>query len=123
MPIPIGRPGTIPSILGSPDRTLRPGSATMPRLGGVTGANSAVLTWDPPTKNADGTPLKDLAGYRIRYGKTASAMDNVVDVTDASANGYAIANLAAGTWYFGITAYDKSGNESSLSNVVSKVIR
>ena len=26
------------------------------------------LSWDPPTTNADGTPLTDLAGYKVYYG-------------------------------------------------------
>ena len=30
--------------------------------------------------------------------------------------------LAVGTWYFVVTAYDTTGNESLLSNVASKVI-
>jgi hypothetical protein len=32
---------------------------------------TATLTWDAPTTNADGTPLTDLAGYRIYYGTTS----------------------------------------------------
>jgi ABC-type glycerol-3-phosphate transport system substrate-binding protein len=30
--------------------------------------NSATLTWDAPTTNVDGTPLTDLAGYKVYYG-------------------------------------------------------
>src|SRR3989304_6108420 len=34
-------------------------------------AGDAILSWNSPTTNMDGSPLNDLAGYRIYYG-TAS---------------------------------------------------
>ena len=33
------------------------------------GTNSVTISWTPPTENNDGTPLVNLAGYRIRYGQ------------------------------------------------------
>jgi hypothetical protein len=81
------------------------------------------MNWDPPTENADGTPLDDLAGYRIYYG-TASPLDrNTSPSVDAGfTTSYTVSGLDAGTYYFAATAYDSLGNESSLSEEVSKVI-
>jgi hypothetical protein len=31
-------------------------------------SGQATLSWDPPTTNVDGTPLTDLAGYKVYYG-------------------------------------------------------
>jgi len=31
-------------------------------------AGSALLSWNAPSTNEDGTPLTDLAGYKIYYG-------------------------------------------------------
>lgn len=82
-------------------------------------AASVVLSWDPPSTNADGTPLDDLAGYNIYYGTASrnySASINAGDVLN-----YQVNNLSTGvTYYFTTTAYDTSGNESGYSNEISK---
>ncbi len=79
------------------------------------------LSWDPPTTNVDGTPVSDLAGYRIYYGLSSRNYSWVIDV--GNVNTYKIENLSPGTYYFAVTAYDTSGNESDYSNEVSKVIK
>src|SRR5690348_4647284 len=33
---------------------------------------SITLGWVPPTQNSDGTPITNLAGYKIHYGTTSS---------------------------------------------------
>ena len=43
---------------------------------------SATLEWKQPTVNADGSPLYDLAGYVIRYGKAADALDQSLRIGD-----------------------------------------
>jgi len=84
-------------------------------------AGDAVLFWDPPTTNADGTPLTDLAGYKLYYGTTSGNYSNSIDVGNVTT--FQINNLTDGlTYYFAATAYDTSGNESSFSNEVSKTI-
>lgn len=85
------------------------------------GQTSALLTWTPPTTNTDGTPLTNLAGYRINWGTAADARTSVVQVA-ANVSTHTISNLAAGTWYFGVKAFTTQGAESASSNVVSRVL-
>jgi hypothetical protein len=79
------------------------------------------LAWDAPTTNADGTPLTDLAGYKIYYG-TASGTYNsprspkdVENVTTCTLTGL----IPGQTYFISVTAYDISNNESTYSNEVS----
>jgi hypothetical protein len=84
-------------------------------------AGSATLSWDPPTTNEDGTPLTDLAGYKIYYGTSSGNYSQSVDVGKVTT--YTAGNLTEGvTYYFAATAYDISTNESKYSNEVSKTI-
>lgn len=89
---------------------------------GVAQAGSATLTWTAPTLNDDGSPLTNLAGYRIRYGTAPTSLTQTVQVANASLTTYAIDNLAPGTWYFAMTAYTSTALESLPTNVVSKTI-
>jgi hypothetical protein len=86
------------------------------------GSGSATLSWVPPTENADGTPLTNLAGYEIRYGLDEDEMSEVVSLTNPSLSIYMIENLTSGTWYFAVAAVNSSGATSPLSNVASKTI-
>jgi hypothetical protein len=84
---------------------------------------NATLSWTAPTQNIDGSTLMDLAGYRVYYGTSASALTQVIDVPIAQATSYVVRDLAQNTYYFAIAAYTFSGAESSQSNVVSKKIQ
>jgi hypothetical protein len=76
------------------------------------------LSWMAPTKNADGTALTDLTGYTLYYGQASQNYAMTVDVGDQTT--YTLAGLEEGrTYYFAVTAYDTSGNESALSAEVS----
>ncbi len=97
--------------------------------GGATGTNSAILNWDPPATNVDGTPLTDLAGYKIYYGTTSCnvtsscSYDHVITIDDPTVTSYEVTDLQPGTtYYFAVTAFDTAGNESDYSNEVSKTI-
>jgi hypothetical protein len=82
---------------------------------------TATLSWDAPVTNADGTPLTDLAGYNVYYGPSPAVYGQVENVGNVMT--YTINNLQDGlTYYFAVTAYDMSGNESGYSNEVSKTI-
>ena len=83
---------------------------------------SAELAWQPPTTNEDGTPLADLSGYVIRYGKTAGALDKSVRITNAGTTMYVVDNLIEGTWYFSLSSVNASGVESRPTGYVSKTI-
>ena len=84
--------------------------------------SSAALSWSAPTQNEDGSPLTDLAGYRIHYGTSASGLSKRIEVGNPATTSTVVQNLAPGTWFFAISAYTLNGAESSRSQVVSKVI-
>ena len=85
-------------------------------------AGSARLSWRAPTLNVDGTPLTNLAGYRVRYGTSSDVLTNLVDVANPSATTVTIQSLTAGTWYFRLSSYTYAGIESDLTAPVSKTI-
>ena len=84
-------------------------------------AANVTLSWIPPTTRADGTPLTDLAAYKIYFGTSSGNYTQNIDVGNVTS--YTVTNLSTGTaYYFATTAYDASNNESSFSNEVSKTI-
>jgi len=88
--------------------------------GGYTGV--ATLTWTPPTTRVDGSSLTDLAGYRIYYGTSEGNYTESIEISNTGITEYVIDSLPPNTYYFVITAFDSSGNESSYSNEGSKSI-
>lgn len=82
----------------------------------------ATLTWTPPTQNTDGSSLTDLAGYRVLYGVSKTALGQVIDIPNPSLSLYVVENLTPGTWYFCIKAFNSKGGESVCSGVASKTI-
>jgi hypothetical protein len=85
-------------------------------------SGTATLRWAEPTTNTNGTPLTNLAGYRILYGVSASNLSQTVDLNSPTTTQYVINNLTAGTWYFAIQSVTSAGAESPLSDVVSATI-
>jgi len=99
---------------------------------------SALLTWDAPTTNTDGSCIIDHGGYNVYYSEdsfslanlirnaNASCIDTGVDTGTGCGNiyecTYTVSSLTTGTWHFAVTAYDNHGNESELSNVLNKDI-
>ncbi len=83
---------------------------------------SVTLSWFPPTQNADGSALTDLAGYRIRYGRDADALDGVITLKNPGLTRLVVEDLASATWYFAMTSFNSSGRESERSPMVSKTI-
>ena len=49
-----------------------------------TGPASFTLSWIPPTLNNDGSPLLDLAGYTIYYGRNSRGYDHEIRIDNAS---------------------------------------
>ena len=84
---------------------------------------SATVNWTPPTSNSDGSVLTNLAGYRIHYGTASNSLTQTVQVANVGLTSYTLTNLTGGAWYFGVSAYTSSGQESALSNVASKQIQ
>lgn len=87
-----------------------------------TALGSATLSWQPPTTRTDGSPLTNLAGYRLRYGTAQGSYPNMIDIPNGSLTSAVVENLPAATYYFVASAYDTTGAESSNSSAVSKTI-
>jgi hypothetical protein len=97
------------------------GTGTSTSGTGTTGA--ATVHWTPPTQNTNGTTLTNLAGYIISYGTNSSSLTSSVKVANAGLTSYQISNLAAGTYYFAVSAYNTTGQTSSMSAKVSKTVQ
>jgi len=87
------------------------------------GSGSATLSWTAPTRNTDGSTLSNLAGYRIVYGTSSSALSRTIQVTNPGLTTYVVQDLSPGTYYFAVRSYSSTGVESSNSSVASKTIR
>jgi len=85
-------------------------------------SGNAVLSWTAPTTFTNGSALTGLAGYTITYGTSPSALTQSVTLNSASANTYTVSGLAAGTWYFSITANTNDGEQSAATSPVSLTI-
>jgi hypothetical protein len=83
---------------------------------------TAMLSWTPPTANTDGSPLTNLAGYRVHWGTTRGSYAHSVTLNGAGLSSYVVDQLTPGTWYFVVTAVNALGVESSFSNEASKTI-
>jgi hypothetical protein len=87
---------------------------------GDASAASATLNWSAPTTHTDGTALTDLAGYKLYFGTASATYSAPIDVGNVLT--YTVTGLTGGTYYFAVTAYDSSGNESSFSNEVVRTV-
>jgi hypothetical protein len=88
----------------------------------ATAAGTVTLSWVSPTRKADGSPLSDLAGFKVYWGQSEGQYSSSVTIDNPGLTRYVIDELTPATWYFVATAFDSAGNESSLSNVASKTI-
>jgi len=86
------------------------------------GEGSATLSWTPPTANADGSTLTNLAGYHIYYGANRNVLNRSVALNNPGLTRYAVENLPRARWYFAMTSVNSRGVESRRSALVSKAI-
>ena len=70
---------------------------------------SAALSWTAPTENADGSPVNDLAGYRIYYGTNAADLTSKVDVSGAQSTTYVLKGLINARYFFAVVAFNSLG--------------
>lgn len=112
---------------GGTAATATPGGTTAPQTATVSGGTGPTITWEEPSRNADGSVLRDLIGYRLSYGLspndyTESRTLNLSDVDcmfedDASARtcSYQLSGLSSASWYVSVQTVDMDGNLSSPS--------
>jgi hypothetical protein len=91
--------------------------------GTTTTTGSATVNWHPPTQNTNGSAITNLAGYTIVYGTNQSNLTSSVKLANPGLTSYVVENLAAGTYYFGVTAYNSAGGSSAVSSIASKTIK
>ncbi len=80
------------------------------------GSSSVTLSWLAPTENEDGSPVTDLAGYRIRYGQRSGSYSTTVSLANPGLATHFVDGLVPSTYYFVISAYNTRGEESPYSN-------
>ena len=71
------------------------------------------LAWDPSVS-------PNISGYKVYYGNSSRSYSTAITIANQTT--YTVTGLANGTYYFAVTAFDASGNESDFSNEVSDVI-
>ena len=70
------------------------------------------VNWNPNTE-------EDLAGYRLYVGTASGQYGEPVDVGNVTGHAMQITPEYGATYYFALTAYDTSGNESGYSDEAS----
>lgn len=113
----VSTPSPAPPTSPPPTPSSTPPPSTPPSPPATPTSGSATLTWA-----ANGEP--DLAGYKVYVG-TASGTYNFSGspFTVGNVTTYTVPNLPRNnTYFFAISAYDSTGNESPLSFEVSKSI-
>ena len=85
-----------------------------------TTSKNLTLGWVAPRTRADGSSmsLSQISSYRIRYGTAPGNYTRTVRVNDGSTT-RGFRDLAAGTYYFVVSAIDSSGRESAYTAPVS----
>jgi large repetitive protein len=85
-------------------------------------SGAVLLSWQPPTENVDGSPVSNLAGYHIYYGKTADDLTSTVTVSGADTTSYVVKGLEEGAYYFSVVAFNSAGMVSGKSNLADQTV-
>jgi len=86
------------------------------------GTGVASLRWELPPSKVDGSPLDDLAGYRILYGRTSDDLDRSVLIDNPATTSFDITSLSSGVWYFAVVAVNAGGLEGPPTTLATKSI-
>jgi hypothetical protein len=105
---------------GTASDTLGPFSIEVLAQGAATGA--VTLHWSAPTMNEDGSPLTDLAGYRIYWRINSVEFRNSVSIDNPGITSYVVDNLSSGTYEFAATSFNTAGIESQFSNTTTHTV-
>jgi hypothetical protein len=76
-------------------------------------AGDVSLQWDPNSE-------ADVIGYKVYYGTASRTYSAPISLGRQTT--YTVTGLAAGTYYFAVTAFNNSGLESAFSNEVSTTV-
>jgi hypothetical protein len=71
------------------------------------------LAWDASVSTG-------VTGYKVYIGTASGTYGTPTNLGIQTA--YTVTGLSSGTYYFAVTAFDASGNESGFSNEVSKAV-
>ena len=108
------------SIVAGTDHASLPSfSITVQAAGGT---EPATISWTPPTTNANGSVLTNLAGYRIYVGSAPNQLTPVLTLDNAGLTKYVLEGLSPGLHYFAMTAVNSLGVESKLSAIVAATL-
>lgn len=88
-----------------------------------TAIGAVTLSWVAPTQNSDGSPLMDLAGYKVYYRKNSGPYNQAVQLDNPSITTFVVEELSPATYHFAATAFSSSGKESSFSREVASTIQ
>lgn len=109
------------------------GTETLPRIDRsmvyglvcVTKDGRIILSWQPPTQNTNGTPLTDLAGFKVYRATTQAGLtaSQATVLNNPSTTTYTINDAPLGMTWLAVTAYNAKGVESSMSTAVSKDVK
>jgi len=113
--------GIVISIVAGDSRASLPVFSITVEAASSVGA-PVTISWNPPTTNADGSVLTDLAGYRIYVGSTPNHLVPIHALHNFSLTSYQLQGLNAGLKYFAMTAVNSRGFESHLSAVAEATI-
>ncbi len=96
---------------GAPSRTINVALTV-----NAPASSSATLTWNANTEN-------NLAGYKVYRATASGTYGAPITTIVGNVTNYVATGLQVGTTYFFVvTAYDTAGNESGVSNEVSKSV-
>lgn len=88
-----------------------------------TASASISLSWEPPTLNEDGSPLFDLDGYRIYFGRQSGQYEASIEIDNPGITTVVIDELIPATYFIAATSVNTRGVESDLSGEVIAVAR
>jgi hypothetical protein len=98
--------------------TLPPFHIDVIAQGAATG--TAQLRWLAPTERVDGSPIGELASYRLLYGQASGRYDRIIIIDNPGITRYLVEDLGPGIWYFSLVAVTSDGFASAPSAEKSK---
>lgn len=87
------------------------------------GNGQTLVKWTAVLTNTDGTALTNLAGFKVVYGTSATALSQSKAVTSATATSADMGVLPAGSYFFAVRQVNAAGVESDNSTpLVTKTV-